>query len=259
MRSPSEPTGPRCTFTVSHGCTDEIESVPVTGGTPVHVAEGTLPAVSPDGTKLAFAQEPSLAAGCIPSQAGLTGQYRLIIRTLSSGDQVAYPMTAPGQDSGLPAPISHLSWAPNGSQLAVSISAVQDNEGWNLVLLDTSAAQYYRSGPGTVSVPVTGRPSAKRSYWREGVFMPDGNLFVSRACCAGVPVRNTSRLMWEVSTAGALVRQVAVGFASLEHTSLDASANGKWLLYLAGNILYVSHHGHTPKQLTTGLAAAAWR
>jgi len=125
--------------------------------------------------------------------------------------------------------------------------------------LDTSTARYYLSGPGDTPVPVTGHPSARRSYLREAVFMPDGNLFVSRACCAGVPVRDTSRLMWEVNTSGALVRQVAVGFASLDHTSLDSTVNGKWLLYLAGDILYVSHHGNTPKQLTTGLIAAAWR
>ena len=246
-------------FAVSHGCTDEVESVPVTGGRPRHIAVGSRPAISPDGTKLAFAQEPSLTAGCIPKQAGLTSRFRLIVRTLSSGDQVAYPMAAPGQDSGLPAPISHLSWAPDGARLAVSISAVQDNEGWNLVLLDTAAAQYYLSGPGDTPVPVTGKPSARKSYLREGVFMPDGNLFVSRACCAGVPVRNTSRLMWEVTTSGALVHQVAIGFANLDHVSLDASANGKWLLYLAGDILYVSHHGNTPKQLATGVIAAAWQ
>lgn len=246
-------------FAVSHGCTDEVESVPVTGGRPTHVAVGSLPAISPDGTKLAFAQQPSLSAGCVPKGAGLTSRFRLIVRTLSSGDQTAYPMAAPGQDSGLPAPISHLSWAPDGTRLAVSISAVQDNEGWNLVLLDTSAAQFYLSGPGATPVPVTGRPSVRKSYLREGVFMPDGNLFVSRACCAGVPVRNTSRLMWEVNTSGVLVHQVAIGFANLDHASLDASANGKWLLYLAGDILYVSHHGNTPKQLATGLIAAAWQ
>lgn len=246
-------------FAVSHGCIDVVESVPVTGGTPRLIGQGSRPAVSPDGSRLAFAQEPSLTAGCIPPEADLTSQYKLIIRMLGSGNQIAYPMVAAGQGSGLPAPISHLSWASDGTRLAVSISAVQDNEGWNVVLLDTSTAKYYLSGPGDTPVPVTGQPSARRSYLREAVFMPDGNLFVSRACCTGVPVRNTSRLMWEVSTSGALVHQVAIGFASLDHTSLDSTINGKWLLYLAGDILYVSHHGNTPKQLTTGLIAAAWQ
>jgi hypothetical protein len=247
-------------FAVRRGCAGEIESVPLAGGTPVPVAAGQLPALSPDGTKLAFASEPTLADGnCVPVGGDPVPLFKLVVRTLATGAQVTYPMVPAGSDSGLPAPISHLSWAPDGQHLAVSVSAVQDNEGWNLVLLDTSAAQYYLSGPGDTPVPATGQPSARKSYLREGVFMPDGNLFVSRACCAGVPVRNTSRLMWEVNTSGTLLHQVAIGFANLDHASLDASANGKWLLYLAGDILYVSHHGNTPKQLATGLIAAAWQ
>ena len=90
------------------------------------------------------------------------------------------------------------------------------------------------------------------------MFLPDGNLFVSRACCTGIPVKNTSRLMWEVDISGALVHQVAIGYAALEHTSLDVSRSGHWLLYLAGNDLYVSHNGRVPAKLGTGLAAAAW-
>jgi hypothetical protein len=72
-------------------------------------------------------------------------------------------------------------------------------------------------------------------------------------------VHNKSRLMWVVSPAGAMQHQVAIGFASLEHTSLSASGNGSWLLYLAGDILYISHNGNKPVQLTSGMIAAAWR
>lgn len=131
------------------------------------------------------------------------------------------------QDTGLPSPISHLSWSSDNVQLAVSISSVQDNEGW-------------------------------QSYLREGVYMPGGGLFVSRACCGGDPPRNTSRLMWEVGADGVLTHQVAVGFATADHTSLDVSADGQWLLYLAGRDLYVSPGGARPHLLTTGLIAAAW-
>jgi|CZKW01.1.fsa_nt_gi hypothetical protein len=245
-------------FARRNGCTDDIESLPLTGGTPVVITAGTLPALSPDGSKLAFASEPSLTGGCIPSNSDLTPLFKLVVRTLSTGAETAYPMVPAGQDNGLPAPISHLSWAPDGQRLAVSVSAVQDNEGWSLVLVDTPAARYYRTGAGTTPVPATGAPDAQRSYLREGVFLPDGNLFVSRACCAGVPVRNTSRLMWEVSPAGTLIHQVAVGFADLDHTSLDASSTGRWLLYLAGPDLYVSDNGARPRELASGLIAAAW-
>jgi hypothetical protein len=247
-------------FTAHHGCTDQIESVPVSGGgSPAPIATGSLPALSADGSKLAFAREPPLTTGCVPATPNLVPLYKLVVRTLSTGAEATYPMVPPSQQKrSLPAPISHLSWAADGQHLAVSVAAFQDNEGWNLALLDTAAAKYYLSGAGVSFVPVTGQPSRRLSYLREGVYLPNGELFVSRACCAGFPPHNTSRLMWEVSTAGALVHQVAIGFASLDHTSLAVAPGGGWLLYLAGHDLYVSQGGARPRQVASGLVAAAW-
>jgi hypothetical protein len=246
-------------FAVQHGCSDEIESVPLAGGTPAQITAGLLPAVSPDGTRLAYASEPNLNGNnCIPSNPDLTPLFKLEVATLATGATVSYPMVPAGQDSGLPAPISHLSWSPDGTHLAVSISAVQDNEGWNLNLVDLATAQHYFSGAGVSYVSATGPPTPRLSYLREGVYLPDGNLFVSRACCGGVPEHNTSRLMWEVSPAGTLVHQVAIGFATMDHDSLDASRDGAWLLYLGGGDLYVSRGGATPNKITSGLIAAAF-
>jgi hypothetical protein len=245
-------------FAVKHGCKSDIETIPIAGGAIATIAPGMLPAVSPDGTKLAYAKQPVLAVGCNLGTTNIVPLYHLAIRTLNSGSTVNLPMVPPGQGSGLPYPISHVSWAPDNDHVAVSIEPGQDNEGWNLNLVDSSQAQDYLSGTGVTSVPVTGNPTPQQSYLREGVYMPNGDLFVSRACCAGEPVHNTSRLMWEVSTSGALVHQVAIGFANLDHVSLDVSSDGNWLLYLAGNDLYVSQGGATPRQITSGLVAAAW-
>jgi hypothetical protein len=243
-------------FAAKQGCTQEIEAIPVSGGSVVEIVPGSLPAVSPDGTKLAYADEPTLP-NCPVNSSNMVAFYHVDIRTLSSGSTIKLAMLAANQSSGLPYPISHLSWAPDNDHLAVSISSPEDNEGWNLNIVDTSQAQYYLAGTGVTSVPATGA-DAHQSYLREGVYMPNGDLFVSRACCAGIPVVNNSRLMWEVSTAGTLIHQVAVGFVSLDHTSLDVSSDGNWLLYLAGDSLYVSQGGATPRELTTGLIAAAW-
>ena len=251
------PDGRTVYFSTRHGCVEDVESVPVTGGKPTLISTGSLPAISPDGASLAFARQPAPAPHCMPSTGDLSAQYNLVIRTLSTGVEHLYPMLPAGQSSGLPAPISHLSWAPGGHQLAVSIAAIQDNEGWQIVLMDPAVAQSYLAGTGDTSVPVTG-PARRRSYWREGVYLPSGRLFVSRACCAGVPVRNTSKLMWEVNTAGRLQHQVAIGFPGLPHTSLAVNHSGKWLLYLAGTALYVSDRGARPRGLGSGLIAAAW-
>jgi hypothetical protein len=220
-------------FAVRSGCHDEIESVPATGGSPVMITPGSLPALSPDGTKIVYASQPSLAVGCVPASADLTALYKMVVRTLSTGAEVAYQAVPAGQGSGLPLPISHLSWSADNQHVAVSLAQVQDNEGYGLTLVDTAAARYYVSGAGVTRVPVTGQPTPRDSYLREGIYLPGGDLFVSRACCTGFPPRNTSRLMWEVSPSGALVHQVAVGYATLDHTSLAAAGGGRWLLYLA--------------------------
>jgi len=253
------PSGATVYFAQGSGCHPTIMSVGIGGGSPAALAKGELPAISPDGTKLAFTQEPSLTTGCIPTPAQLTNSYKLVVRTLSTGAEQVFPLPPQVRQSGLPAPISHLSWASDNTRLAVSTLAVQDNEGWGLDIVDTSTARYYIiPGTGVSYVPVTGSPDAQRSYIREGIFLPGGNLFISRACCGGVPIHNTSRLMWEVTTSGAFVHQVAIGFPNLEHTSLAVNSTGQWLLYLAGTDLYVSQNGARPTQVASGLIAATW-
>lgn len=253
------PDGSTVYFAAGTGCKTEIESVSSSGGSPTSIAPGELPAISPDGSKLAFADQLLLKQGCIPNQANLAADFKLVVRTITTGAEKILPLSPQVRRGGLFSPISHLSWAPDGVTLAVSTSAIQDNEGWGLYLVNTSAASYYvLPGTGITSVPVTGSPDAQRSYIREGVFQPDGNLFISRACCGGVPVHNTSRLMWQVSPAGTLIHQVAIGYMNEEHVSLAADATGRWLLYLADHDLWVSQGGNIPVRLATGLIAATW-
>ena len=69
-------------------------------------------------------------------------------------------------------------------------------------------------------------------------------------------------LMWEVDASGGFVHQVAIGNTAYDHSSLDVSSDGRWLLYVAHTAdaatLYVSQGGSTPRELTTGIFAAAW-
>jgi hypothetical protein len=257
------PNGQTVYFAIRQAACDmTIESVSINGGTATPIAAGELPAVSPDGTELAYAQEPLEVEDCIPPASKYASDFKLVIRNLSTGSQRVIPQPPEVIKSGLPEPISHLSWSASGQQLAVSIFAVQDNEGWALYLINPASSPYYVSPAGGASgvsfVPLVGGPYKERSYLREGVFLPDGNLFISRACCGGVPIVNMSRLLLEVTPSGALVHQVAIGYPKLDHDSLDVSSNGQWLLYLGGRVLYVSQDGNRPTQLATGLIAATW-
>jgi len=222
--------------------------------------ESSDPPELPLQRKLAFAVEPSLTQGCLPSTPNLAPLYKLVIRTMSGGAEQTLPLPPQVSKGGLPSPISHLSWAADSTRLAVSTSAVQDNEGWNVWIVDTSVAKYYvPPGPGVTFVPVTGSPTPQQSYLREGIFLPDGDLFISRACCGGVPIHNTSKLLWVVDASGNLVHQVAIGFTNLDHYSLASDTSGQWLLYLAGHDLYVSQGGNRPSLIGSGFIAATWQ
>ena len=243
-------------FAVSRGCSGSIEAIPIGGGTPAFIAAGNDPAVSPDGSKLAYAAEPQCAPNAVHTWA-------LAIRTLSNGATASLPAMPSAQAGGLPYPISNVSWSPDNDHVAVSIEASQDNEGYGVNLVDIANARYYVSGGGVQTVPVTGTADQPGTYLGEGVYMPDGDLFVSRACCQGNAAPRISSLMWEVTASGAFVHQVAVGYADLSHFSLNVSSDGRWLLYVAAGApntgeLYLSEGGATPSRLTTGIVAAAW-
>jgi hypothetical protein len=242
----------------SGACDSTIYSIPDGGGTPTPLFSGTLPAVSPDGTKLAYAVQPGLAQDCNGAGTSDPGTaFHVDIRTLSGGTTVSIP-ELPATQAGLPAWVTHLSWAPDNGHVIVSTEGVQDNEGWALDILDISSAKTYLPGPGVTTVPVTGSSPDGQSYWSEGVYLPDGNLFVVHRCCEGIPAKSDAPLLWEIQPNGSLIHQVATGFANTAHNSLDASADGTWLLYLGGGGLYVSQGGARPNQVASGLVAAAW-
>ncbi|HEV2376735.1 MAG TPA: hypothetical protein VGS19_31740 [Streptosporangiaceae bacterium] len=252
------PNGSTVYYAARKGCNSEVYSVPTAGGPSTLITTGAEPAVSPDGTKLAVIREPGGAVtlydtcvGAIPSH-GATSS--LVIRDLGTGAETRHPSSP--DDFGLPDPVLHLSWSPDGTRLAMSLGGSQDNEGWNLLIFDPARAHYYQPqsaspGPADTRVPVSGN-----SYYREAVYLPNGDLLVNRQCCRGFPIRNTTSLIQEVTTSGVMVHQVAIGWLNRDHSSFDAQ--GSWILYLSGNDLFVSYNGNRPTLETRGLTAAAW-
>ena len=53
-------------FARENGCSSKIEATPLSGGSAAVIASGSVPDVSPNGSKLAYADQPSLTAGCAP-------------------------------------------------------------------------------------------------------------------------------------------------------------------------------------------------
>jgi hypothetical protein len=248
------PDGTRVYYEGAVGCDHQVESVATTGGVPTVVSAGSYPTVSPDGTLLAFARQPIVNTGTTCSgDAYAAKNFSLVIRVLATGAETVYPLPPAVVATGLPLPIDHLSWAADNRRLAVSLGPAQDNEGWSLFIFDRSRDHYYvpASAP---PVPVT-----NPSYYREGVFSPNGMLFVDKVCCSGLPVKVTSDLLLTVDPAtGAVGHQIALGLTTVDHSSLDADSTGHWLLYLSGSDLMISQDGARPTKLASGLRAADW-
>jgi hypothetical protein len=240
-----------------NSCTDEIESVPLAGGTPDNVTTGVLPAISPNGSYLAFVREQT-GGGVTPVRfgCGSSSGVEVVILDLATHAQTVY-RAPPGQA----APVSHLSWSPDNKMLLVSSGPVQDNQGWELNRLNVSSATYYvpdaTSAASKRYLPA-GTAQPPGSYYEEGVYQPDGNLFVDEMCCQGTPAKTTSDVLQVVNGSGTEVRQVAIGDLTAVHSSLDAIPG--WLLYLSGTDLFIAADGwQAPKTLSAfGFIAAAW-
>jgi WD40 repeat protein len=254
------PDGKTVYFAVRNGCADDIESVPIGGGQPAKVAVGLLPAISPDGTELAFVRE-SYSGG--PSEISYTcgavdptKKAMVVVRNLATGSEQDYP-----ESPAAPAwPVSHVSWSPDGKSLLVSAGPATGTQSWGLLAVNLASAQFYvpsaAMAPGLSFV----QSASNDSYYREGVYLPGGDLFVNQLCCTsptGSTGKVTSTLLQEISPSGAVVSQVAIGDLGRDHTSLAATQG--WLLYLSGQQLLVSDDGARPSVLGTGsFIAATW-
>ncbi|MDT3440801.1 hypothetical protein [Pseudofrankia sp. BMG5.37] len=255
------PDGKTVYYEVGAGCEHEIWRAGTDGGAPTKVAsKGSAPALNPDGTRLAYAVQYIMAttSDCLPPSGNVAAGFRVVVLDLATRKTWQYPMPPEVAESGLPAPISHLSWSPDGARLAVSITAVQDNEGWRLALMNPSTDTTYFREDGSTDVPLAG-VDPHDYYYSEAVFLPNGHLFAVRQCCDGYPPKTTSVDMSEIDPAsGRQIRQVAVGLTDRGHTSLSVSADGHWLLYLSGADLQISQDGARPTTLASGFQAAAW-
>jgi hypothetical protein len=138
-----------------------IERVSLKGGSPEFVANGAQPAVSPDGTKLAYIQESSgscqASTMCPPSDL----HSPLIVRDLATGSQRQLSAShSPG--------VSQLSWSDDDVHLAIS-----DGNGFWVADTSTTATSQVAIFP----------PANSTLYWSDAVYRGSSGSIGAVAFC----------------------------------------------------------------------------
>ncbi len=199
-----------------------------------------LPAISPDGSKLAYA-----ASHCCSQAASRTSPTSPAIQAGDQGDEHrlrAGPAAAGGRSSAGAFPYLSSVLGVGQRQPGRLHAAVQDNEGWGLNLVNTVHRALLRlPGPGVTAVPVTGSPDAQRSYIREGI-MPERQLVHQPGVLRRVPGAQHIQADVGGDTSGGWSTRSP---SATRTWSMSAwTSSGHWLLYLAGTSLYVSQDGN---------------
>jgi hypothetical protein len=215
---------------------------------PVVLLSGVSPAVSPDGRKLAYAVA---APGQAPAAGDRRCQNAVVVRDLASGAERIwrYPDTP---DFALSlyrdAVISEISWAPDSTRLAYTLSY----EGDSISILDTETDADL--GQTEEVVIPGGGGNSSHPAWQPATGLL--GVFNTRfECCfdddyTGPPralLVNTDRRL-----ASALLppgRRV---------TALDFDASGAHLLFVDGGRLYRRTLAQTPVAMTTGVTLVDW-
>lgn len=211
---------------------------------PKRLGNGGKPAVSPDGSRLAYE---TASNGCM----GVT----LVVRDLVAGKERRWE--APRDDGyfGIGA-ITAIAWAPDARRLAFQF----ENEGSGVYVLDTAV-------PGTLQVALPVRPSQQPRNTSLALldWHPAGNrIAVSALCCLDPDgmtqeqVRTTTRTFLVDTTTMQAEPLYEPGEAA---SFLDYDDSGRFTVWAAGDraaSLRLRSPDGTVRSIGSGLAAAAW-
>ncbi len=268
------------------GCHHQVWRVAVTGGAPALVAAtGSVPAVSPDGTRLAFARQtfgcPDSARTAGAASSVTSDRFLVVVRDLRSGQERDY--SAPSdRPEGFEMPIVRLSWSGDGARLVESFDPVvrtgsddvpvppEDSAPGQVAVLDLAQDLYYLADDSPRSPQNLPETDSAR-FAREAAFLPDGRLLVVRGrrgveIPVGAQVRVAPRivpgvrdLLEEVDPgSGVVVRRVAAGAVGLLLGAPATDVTGRWLLFVSGTEVRVVHGDAHAVHLVGGYLAADW-
>jgi hypothetical protein len=159
----------------------KILAVPLDGGTPsVVVTEAVAPAVSSDGDRLAYLDDPLPLEGTAPQRSSET----VMVLNLKSRTTKAYDLRAAYFEANGPVGVNGLSWSPSGGTLAVSVIEFADIYGsYDSVDLLNPAVAVNRDGNpkelrvrGIAQIPPATDPSQFIAGLQSGTYMTNGDM-----------------------------------------------------------------------------------
>ena len=164
-------------------CRTSLFQIDATSGERTKIANGVLPTLSPDGTKLAFAQQraPSTLA---PTECGIDD---IAVRTLATGTTIIADVPRP-TDERLAA--FALRWSPDSTNVRFYLGS-EDSDGVSgpLVLdVNTKTTTAVALGPSAgEELSAKFAPHVAPRDWHvvSGVWLPDGRLAVALSCGMG--------------------------------------------------------------------------
>jgi WD40-like Beta Propeller Repeat len=243
-----------------------LERIDLATGEKRQIASGLAPALSPDGTKLAFIATAESSSGGYYTPAGLE-----ILDLGSGASRLLAPPTPPAGSHKVYWPAGPLNWSPDGTRIAVfagdqirlvDVATAQDLASQLTVPGDVPdhpvSKRIYPSGPmpGTTTVapppgiPVvtitTALPMQTTATSATPVYLDANTLVVVYDCCTGLSHLNAFDLRTGKRTVFATLYGPPVNILRI--------GPGRLLVVTAANLLVVATRGHT-EQLATRISA----
>lgn len=208
-----------------------IRSVGARGGPSTDVvADGAVPAVSPDGKRLAYVPE-DLSA--------------IVVRDLESGDEHRWASGEKADVESSTVLDLNLSWSPDNRHLAFNTITPYD-----VFVLDTDDT----SATSTDAARRIGPPGdGTDPYWVQPTYRPDGLLAVFESCCVEGP--DALRLVDDTDGESVEVFRTI----DVEPEELDFDESGRHVLWAtaSGQVWRATEDGKATK-ITEDVHTAAW-
>jgi hypothetical protein len=213
-----------------------IERLSLDGGPPTFVAEGTEPAISPDGSSLAYLKP-------VPVN---NWTRTVVVTDTRTGATTSWEMPYPPDSGRVPTPAGvnpaaelpealSISWAPDGIHLAVAMTANAFNSQVGLELLDTSRPVEANNPRFFTSAAAI--PHSTATQWFAAAYRGNtGQLGIIASCAQAQHCVSAATRLLSVDPGTGRVRSLGAltGYPEADTTTFDAS--GRTMYYVAQHI-----------------------